>query len=163
MPETRKISVLFVCMGNICRSPTAQGVFKFLVDDQGLTERIHIDSAGTHAYHIGEQPDARASQAAMRRGVDLSGQRARRVSESDFLEYDYVLAMDVSNYEDLAAMCPPEQSSKLKLFLDFASGLPEREVPDPYYGGTTGFERVLDLIEHAAAGLLADIRQRHGV
>ncbi|MGD2055179.1 MAG: low molecular weight protein-tyrosine-phosphatase [Gammaproteobacteria bacterium] len=163
MSETRKISVLFVCMGNICRSPTAHGVFKYLVEDQDLAEHVHIDSAGTHAYHIGEGPDARAAQAALRRGIDLSGQRARRVSESDFLDFDYVLAMDASNYEDLAAMCPPEQSGKVKLFLDFASGLSEREVPDPYYGGTTGFERVLDLIEQAAAGLLADIRQRHGV
>jgi len=163
MSETRKISVLFVCMGNICRSPTAEGVFKYLVDNEGLSGRIHTDSAGTHAYHIGERPDVRASQAALKRGIDLSPQRARRVSEADFLEYDYVLAMDLSNYEDLATLCPPDQIQKLKLFLDFAVGLAEREVPDPYYGGTTGFERVLDLIEQAAAGLLADIRQQHGV
>ncbi|MEZ5540758.1 MAG: low molecular weight protein-tyrosine-phosphatase [Pseudomonadota bacterium] len=157
------IKVLFVCMGNICRSPTAQGVFARHVAETSLADRIRIDSAGTHAYHIGEPPDSRASAAAQRRGVDLSDQKARRVDAADFEEFDYVLAMDESNYEDLASLCLPEQRAKLHLFLDFAPELGVREVPDPYYGGTTGFERVLDLIEAASRGLLAKIREQHGI
>ena len=155
------VSVLFVCMGNICRSPTAQGVFEQLVADNNLTDIIQIDSAGTHAYHIGEGPDERASAAALKRGVDLSSQQARRVSPDDFQEFDYVIAMDSSNFGDLASNCPPEHEAKLRLFLEFAADLEVNEVPDPYYGGTTGFERVLDLIEQASAGLLAEIRQQH--
>ncbi len=157
------VKVLFVCMGNICRSPTAQGVFEKLVSEHALAERIVIDSAGTHAYHIGEVPDARASAAAMRRGIDLSPQRARRVSPADFEQFDYVLAMDTSNYADLSDLCSPEQSPKLQLFLEFASVPGIKEVPDPYYGGATGFERVLDLIEEASAGLLETIRRQHGL
>ena len=157
------VRVLFVCMGNICRSPTAQGVFEHLVQDQGLTSLIQIDSAGTHAYHVGEPPDIRARQAAGKRGIDLGKQRARRVSEDDFLEFDYILAMDRSNYDDLMFLCPPDHWQKLHLFLKYANGLSEEEVPDPYYGGITGFERVLDLIEQAADGLLAEIRQQHGL
>jgi protein-tyrosine phosphatase len=155
------IRVLFVCMGNICRSPTAQGVFEHLVEAQGLQPLIHIDSAGTHAYHVGEPPDVRATQAARKRGIDLGGQRARRVSEDDFLDFDYVLAMDRNNYDDLMSLCPPDHRSKLHLLLEFATGRTEDDVPDPYYGGITGFERVLDLIEQATEGLLAEIRQRH--
>jgi low molecular weight protein-tyrosine phosphatase len=155
------VKVLFVCMGNICRSPTAQGVFEHLVEGQGLSSHIRIDSAGTHAYHVGEAPDLRAMQAARMRGIELGGQRARRVSVDDFLDFDYVLAMDRSNYEDLMTLCPPAHRAKLHLFLKFASGADEDEVPDPYYGGLTGFERVLDLIELAAQGLLAEIRQQH--
>jgi protein-tyrosine phosphatase len=155
------VRVLFVCMGNICRSPTAQGVFEQLVERQGLASDIQIDSAGTHAYHIGEPPDARAAQAARKRGIELGKQRARRVSENDFLDFDYVLAMDRSNYDDLMMLAPPDHQTKLHLFLKFAPRLAEDEVPDPYYGGITGFERVLDLIEQAALGLLAEIRQQH--
>ena len=157
------VKVLFVCMGNICRSPTAQGVFEKLVAESKLADVVHIDSAGTHAYHIGEAPDARASETALRRGIDLSQQRARRVSASDLEEFDYVLAMDYSNLEALAGLCQPEHVSKLRLLLEYAPGLEMREVPDPYYGGVTGFERVLDLIEQASAGLLAEIRQQHGI
>jgi protein-tyrosine phosphatase len=157
------VKVLFVCMGNICRSPTAQGVFEFLVNSEELSHAITIDSAGTYAYHIGELPDARARSAALKRGIDLGNQRARRVTESDFREFDYVLAMDRENYDDLEAICPSEQTGKLRLFLDFAPELGVREVPDPYYGGSNGFERVLDLIEHASRGLLAAIRRQHGV
>jgi len=157
------IKVLFVCMGNICRSPTAQGVFEALVAGSSLAEQILVDSAGTHAYHIGEPPDARASEAALRRGVDLSPQKARRVTPEDFVEFDYVLAMDRSNYEDLSALCEAGYLPKLRLFLEYAPDLKLYEVPDPYYGGATGFERVLDLIEEAAQGLLADIRQQHGI
>ena len=155
------VSVLFVCMGNICRSPTAQGVFARLVEDYSLSDIIEIDSAGTHAYHIGEQPDARASAAALNRGIDLSSQQARRVSSDDFERFDYLMAMDHDNYEILAASCPPGLESRLRLFLEFAPDLETREVPDPYYGGGSGFERVLDMIEQASAGLLADIRQQH--
>ena len=157
------VNVLFVCMGNICRSPTAQGVFEQLVVSHGLSEMIRIDSAGTHAYHVGEKPDARASEAALRRGIDLSTQRARRVDPGDFIIFDYVLAMDSGNYEDLAAICSADELPKLHLFMGFASDSDTREVPDPYYGGGTGFERVLDLIESASEGLLAEIRQQHGV
>ena len=155
------VSVLFVCMGNICRSPTAQGVFERLVADNDLAAVIQIDSAGTHAYHIGERPDERASAAALKRGVDLSSQQARRVSPDDFQVFDYVIAMDNSNFGDLAANCPSGHEAKLRLFMEFAADLEASEVPDPYYGGTTGFERVLDLIEQASAGLLAEIRQQH--
>jgi protein-tyrosine phosphatase len=155
------VRVLFVCMGNICRSPTAQGVFEHLVAGEGLTSLIQIDSAGTHAYHVGEPPDVRATQAARKRSVDLASQRARRVTGDDFLDFDYVLAMDRNNYDDLMSLCPPDHQSKLHLFLEFASGLEEDEVPDPYYGGITGFDRVLDLIERASQGLLAEIRQQH--
>jgi len=158
-----RVKVLFVCMGNICRSPTAQGVFEKLVLDHALTEFIEIDSAGTHAYHVGERPDRRASQAAQQRGVDLSKQRARRVDAGDFELFDYVIAMDSSNYADLLELSTPETAGKLRLFMDFADVPGVSEVPDPYYGGTTGFERVLDLIEDASAGLLAVIRQQHGI
>jgi protein-tyrosine phosphatase len=157
------VSVLFVCMGNICRSPTAQGVFERLVEEHKLSKAIEIDSAGTHAYHIGERPDERASAAALQRGIDLSSQQARRFSAEDFDRFDYVLAMDRDNYDILAASCPGGLESRVRLFLEFAPELETREVPDPYYGGPTGFERVLDLIEEASEGLLADIRQQHGL
>lgn len=163
MKNEAVVSVLFVCMGNICRSPTAQGVFEYLVKNEGLTGHIQIDSAGTHAYHVGEGPDSRAMEAAKRRGIDLGTQRARRVAEVDFEHFDLVLAMDQDNYHDLLAVCPAHQSEKLRLFLDFAPEAGTREVPDPYYGGGTGFERVLDLVEQAARGLLAEIRQQHGL
>lgn len=157
----KTVKVLFVCMGNICRSPTAQGVFDRLVAEADLSTRVSTDSAGTYAYHVGEPPDRRATEAAQRRGVDLSTQRARRVSPDDFEVFDYVLAMDSSNHEDMLEICRPEHTSKIRLFLEFAPGLGIDEVPDPYYGGATGFERVLDMIEEAAAGLLAEIRQQH--
>jgi len=151
------ISVLFVCMGNICRSPTAEGVFRKLIDDAGLSESIHIDSAGTHAYHKGEPPDRRAQAAAERRGYTLSALRARPVDESDFHFFSYIVAMDTDNLQTLRDRAPSESSSEIVLMLEYTDGA-EREVPDPYYGGTAGFERVLDLIEEAASGLLAKIR-----
>lgn len=163
MKKYPAVSVLFICMGNICRSPTAQGVFRQLVEREKLVDLIRIDSAGTHAYHIGEGPDDRAAEAALRRGIDMGDQRARQVKTSDFMEFDYVLAMDRGNYEDLLSLCPPGQLSRLRLFLEFAPGLDVTDVPDPYYGGATGFERVLDLVELAAAGLLADIRRQHKI
>jgi len=163
MKNEQTISVLFVCMGNICRSPTAQGVFEQLVVAEGLNSSITIDSAGTHAYHIGEKPDKRAAQAALKRGIDLSVQRARGLSEDDFLAFHYLLAMDRSNYDDMRSICPPDHAHKVSLLLDFAPELEEQEVPDPYYGGATGFERVLDLIEIATQRLLAEIRQQHDI
>lgn len=156
------VKVLFVCMGNICRSPTAHGVFSGLVREQGLEHLIEVDSAGTHAYHIGNCPDPRTQQIALKRGVDLSQLRARRVQRGDFARFDYILAMDEENIENLAPLCPAEFRDKLKLFLEFAPELNQREVPDPYYGGTSGFERVLYLVEAASVGLLEDIRHRHG-
>ena len=157
MTEPR-ISVLFVCLGNICRSPTAEGVFRKLVDDAGLAELIHIDSAGTHAFHVAEPPDRRAQAAALRRGVELSGIRARRVSEADYERFDLILAMDEDNLAVLQERAGKEGVSSLRLFLDFSESSLESEVPDPYYGGTAGFERVLDIVEAAAEGLLRHIR-----
>lgn len=156
-----KISVLFVCMGNICRSPTAQGVFENLVQRSGLASVIHIDSAGTHAYHIGNQPDSRSQQAALGRGIDLSKQRARQVQTTDFSDFDYVLAMDLHNLQALQNFAPARQAKNLKLFMEFASRWREREVPDPYYGGDQGFERVLDMIEDASEGLLEHLIRTH--
>ena len=154
------IKVLFVCLGNICRSPSAEGVFRKLVEDQGLHDVIEIDSAGTHAYHVGSPPDSRAQEAARRRGIDMTSLVGRRVDHGDFYIFDYVLAMDESNEYHLREMAPEEQIHKIKLFLDFAPQRSEREVPDPYYGGHSGFEHVLDLIEEASEGLLADIKTR---
>jgi protein-tyrosine phosphatase len=153
MSERNKISVLFVCTGNICRSPTAEAVFKHCVVEAGLAARIVSDSAGTHDYHIGEAPDPRTQAAARRRGYELGELRARHVRRDDFERFDYVLAMDEANLRALERLCPRQHAHKLKLFLDFG-GSSLREVPDPYYGGPEGFERVLDLVEAAAQGLL---------
>jgi protein-tyrosine phosphatase len=160
MNAEARVRVLFVCMGNICRSPTAEGVFRHLVRAEGYDRAIQIDSAGTHGYHIGQPPDPRASATALMRGIDLSDLRARRVAKEDFEIYDYVLAMDRDNYQDLLAFCPAQHRQKLRLFMDFAPDLGIREVPDPYYGGAGGFEQVLDMVEAAALGLLDDIRRR---
>ncbi|UOG90523.1 MAG: low molecular weight phosphotyrosine protein phosphatase [Candidatus Thiothrix sulfatifontis] len=157
----KQIKVLFVCMGNICRSPTAQGVFERLVQAQGLADRILIDSAGTHAYHIGSSPDKRSQAAAKHRGLDLSGQRARKVTAADIEEFDYVLAMDRANLEDLQDLVVASPPERVRLFMTFAERWKVDEVPDPYYGGESGFERVLDMVEDAAAGLLDHIRRHH--
>ena len=156
-----KVKVLFVCMGNICRSPTAHGVFRHMVEQAGLTHLIEIDSAGTHAYHVGKPPDRRSQATAGRRGFDLADLRARKAEPADFSEFDYVLAMDQDNYHSLCAICPPGLERRIGLFLDYAPHLRVREVPDPYYGGPQGFEQVLDLVEAASAGLLEHIRSRH--
>lgn len=150
--------VLFVCLGNICRSPTAEGVFRAQVAAAGLSEVIGIDSAGTAAWHIGKAPDQRAQAAATRRGYDLTALRGRQVAVADFGEFDYILAMDRSNLADLLARCPAEQRHKVRLFLSFSSQWQNHEVPDPYYGGADGFDQVLDMVEDAAHGLLSDIR-----
>jgi protein-tyrosine phosphatase len=155
------VRVLFVCMGNICRSPTAHGVFEAMVKQEGLDNRIQVDSAGTHSYHIGKQPDSRAQQTARARGLDLSYLRARQARVEDFSSFDYVLAMDEDNYRDLMALCPEGLSHKLNMFLDFAPRLGFREVPDPYYGGADGFDQVFDMVEAASTGLLNDIREKH--
>lgn len=152
------LRVLFVCMGNICRSPMAEGVFKRHVAEAGLSGQIASDSAGTHGYHVGEAPDPRAQKAAQQRGYDISGLRARQVMRDDFSEFDYVLAMDESNRRLLAGLCPEHQAGKLKLFMEFHADPATHEVPDPYYGGKQGFERVLDLVEAAAQGLLSHLR-----
>jgi len=156
-----KLSILFVCMGNICRSPTAHGVFEKLVHEKNFHDRIKIDSAGTHAYHVGDAPDQRSQRAALKRGVDLAPLKARRVKTADFQKFDYILAMDKSNLHYLEAMCPNEFTQKLHLFLVFAEQLMESEVPDPYYGGPNGFERVLDLIEMGSEGLMRHIIREH--
>ncbi len=158
MKDPDLINVLFVCMGNICRSPSAEGVFRGLLKSEGLEGNIGVDSAGTHAYHTGEPPDRRSIEAAGRRGIDIDRQRARKAHAIDFRRFDYVLAMDRENHADLAAICPPGEEHRLRLFLDFAPELGRQDVPDPYFGGGRGFEVVLDLIEAAAKGLLQHIR-----
>ena len=149
--------LLFVCMGNICRSPTAEGVFKHLVAEAGLAAEIESDSAGTHDYHIGDPPDVRSQEAAGRRGYDLTALRARQVTPDDFAAFDYVLAMDETNLTALRRLCPAQYRERVKLFLEFAPEAGRRDVPDPYYGGEQGFEDVLDLVELAAEGLLDHI------
>ena len=150
--------VLFVCTGNICRSPTAEGVFRRLVEDAGLAHVIEIDSAGTGAWHAGEPPDARSQEAALRRGIDLSAQQARPVDRDDFHAFDVIVAMDRGHLRELHRAAPPGATARIELLLDHA---PEhgRDVPDPYYGAGDGFERVLDMIEAAGAGLLAALRE----
>ena len=158
MENSPNISVLFVCMGNICRSPTAEGVFRHFVQEAGLANRIRIDSAGTHAYHTDEPADRRASAAAERRGYSLADIRARRVRTEDFESFDYIVAMDRLNQVTLFDQTDAEHHDKIRLFLEFATG-PEDDVPDPYYGGAAGFERVLDLVEDASRGLLETLRK----
>jgi protein-tyrosine phosphatase len=154
-----KTSVLFVCMGNICRSPTAEGVFRHFVNEAGLAAEFDIDSAGTHAYHVGETPDRRANAAAERRGISLADIYARRVCDEDFEHFDLIVAMDADNEQRLIDKAGDEHAAKVQLFLQYAEG-PETEVPDPYYGGAAGFERVLDLVEAASRGLLETLSKR---
>jgi protein-tyrosine phosphatase len=146
--------VLFVCTGNICRSPTAEAVFRRLVERAGLAHRIGADSAGTHGYHVGEPPDPRTQAAASARGYDLSGLRARRIAREDFHRFDLVLAMDRNHHSILARLAPPSAGHKLRMLMEFARRSRADEVPDPYYGGPDSFELVLNLVEDAAEGLL---------
>ena len=160
MSKSNNIKVLFVCLGNICRSPTAEGVFRHIVQEEGHESWIMTDSAGTHAYHIGAQPDRRAQQTALTRGIDISDLRGRKATTNDFNKFDYVLAMDDDNYQLLEQICPTGMNEKLHLFLDFSQEFSETQVPDPYYGGDQGFEHVFDLVESASKGLLEDIKKR---
>lgn len=154
------IRVLLVCLGNICRSPLAQGVVEQRLRISGLFHGVRVDSAGTHGYHVGEPPDPRAVEAAARRGYDISGQRARRIRDGDFQSFDYILAMDQDNLQQLTARCPAAEVDRLKLLMDFAPGSDGQEVPDPYYGGEDGFERALDLIEAAVDGFILELKAR---
>jgi protein-tyrosine phosphatase len=148
-------SVLFVCLGNICRSPTAEGVLRAIAAREFPGLKLDIDSAGTANYHVGEPPDRRTVAAARRRGFDLAGLRARQVQRADFERFSYVLAMDRANLAELERLAPPGATARLALFLEFAPDAQALEVPDPYYGGVEDFERVLDLCELGARGLLA--------
>ena len=158
----RLVRVLFVCMGNVCRSPIAQGGFESVVRREGLGAEISADSAGTHGfYHAGEPPDPRAQRSAARRGIDLSAQRARLLNGEDCRTFDYVLTMDEENYRKVAGLCRGRGDAVVRPFMDYAPGRPETEIPDPYYGGPDGFDLAMDLAQAASEGLLAEIRRRH--
>lgn len=152
--------VLFVCTGNICRSPSAAGVFQHMIDEAGLSDAIGVDSAGTHAFHVGEAPDPRAQAAAQKRGYDLSSYRARQVCANDFVEFDLILAMDWENLSALQQQCPKIYQHKLMLLMRFSNEFEEATVPDPYYGGPEGFSKVLDYIEDAGQGVFELVRKR---
>lgn len=158
MSDHDTVRVLFVCMGNICRSPTAEGVFRNFLEEKDLFSVVETDSAGTHGFHVGRPPDQRAQEAARKRGIEISDLRARQVSLSDFGYFDYLLAMDRGNLDILLAEAPAGHRDKVRMFLEFAQRSGEDEVPDPYYGGDQGFERVLDLIEDASRGFLQHLQ-----
>jgi len=153
------VRVLFVCLGNICRSPTAEGIFRDLLKREGLDGVVAVDSCGTGGWHRGDPPDPRAQAEARRRGIDISGLRGRQVAPSDFRSFDYILAMDRENYDDLIALCPAELRGRVHMALSFAPQCGEKDVPDPYYGGPGGFAHVYDLLTAASEGLLAAIRR----
>ncbi len=155
----RMFRVLFVCTGNICRSPTAEAVFRRQAEQAGLSDSIGIDSAGTHSYHVGEAPDSRSVAAAKTRGFDMSALRARKVKRDDFHTFDLILAMDSGHHEHLVALRPNDAKADVKLFLDYHPEKRVKDVPDPYYGGPEGFVKVLDLVEAASAALLAEIKR----
>ncbi len=161
MDQVQSVGVLFVCLGNICRSPTSEGVFRQLIKDADLRIQFDVDSAGTAGYHIGEPPDPRAIEVASGRGVNLESFRARLLCHSDFQRFDYIIAMDSSNLRDINQLAPGNYSGQIALFMDYAENWHENEVPDPYYGGNSGFERVLDMIEDASTGLLRTIKSAH--
>jgi protein-tyrosine phosphatase len=151
--------VLLICMGNICRSPTAEGVLRKHIQLNMLGDKVEVDSAGTHGYHVGEAPDARTQRAASARGYNLSQLRARKVAPQDLDYFDLILAMDRTNLDNLKRMATAEQQKRIKLFMDYARNFDDDEVPDPYYGLGHGFDLVLDMVEDAAQGLIDDIRQ----
>ncbi len=155
-----QVSVLFVCMGNICRSPTAHGVFRHHVRQAGLAHAVRVGSAGTHNYHPGEPPDERSQQHAARRGYDLSDLRARQLREEDFETHDLILVMDWDNLALVQAECPPQHQRKVRRFTEFFQRHDSPVVPDPYYGGAKGFDEVLDLVEDASVGLLRFVVER---
>ncbi len=154
--------ILFVCMGNICRSPTAEGVFRRLLVERELDMLIQVDSAGTHDYHVGEPPDPRSVEAARRRGIDLSALRARMVDEADAERFDLIVAMDEQNLSELQRRFDRALHHRISLMMSYAPDAGRRAVPDPYYGGPRGFEEVLDLLEQAAEGLLSEVLRRTG-
>lgn len=154
------MKVLFVCTGNICRSPTAEAVLRGLAVRRKLGERVFADSAGTHGYHIGEPPDPRTRDAAGRRGYPMAGMVARKVSVSDFAAFDLVVAMDQGHFHALKRLAPPGAAGKLRLFMDWVDDAASRDVPDPYYGGPSGFEDVLDIVEAGVAALLDEIERK---
>ena len=149
--------LLFVCLGNICRSPMAEGAFRHVAAEQGVLDRFEIDSAGLGSWHVGQAPDHRAQKAADQRGIDISGQSARQIRSSDFTSFDLLLAMDGSNYGELAQLAPKSERHKIRRFLDFAPHAGTKDVPDPFFGEAEGFDRALDLIDEAARGLLAEL------
>ncbi|MGE0734364.1 MAG: low molecular weight protein-tyrosine-phosphatase [Alphaproteobacteria bacterium] len=161
--EVALVKVVFVCTGNICRSPTAEAVFRHMVREAGLAKRIGVDSAGTHDFHIGEPPDPRSQQHAARRGYDLSDQRARQIAAADFAEFDLLLAMDRGHLRLLQRAAPAHSRERIRLFMEFAPSFKLADVPDPYYGAAGGFEAVLDMIEEGSRNLLETIvRERFG-
>ncbi|MDW3680253.1 low molecular weight protein-tyrosine-phosphatase [Cupriavidus sp. CV2] len=156
----KKFAILMCCMGNICRSPTAEGVLRAKLEVAGLADLVELDSAGTHGYHIGRAPDARSQRHALARGYDLSAQRARQAVVQDFARFDLLLAMDQDNLAALRGICPAGSQDKLRLLMSFASRHDADEVPDPYYGEGDGFERVLDYVEDACDGVIAMLRAK---
>ncbi|MFJ5380733.1 low molecular weight protein-tyrosine-phosphatase [Cupriavidus sp. CER94] len=156
----KKYAILMCCMGNICRSPTAEGVLRAKLQAAGLSDRVELDSAGTHGYHVGRAPDARSQRAALQRGYDLSALRARQVDAADFDRFDLVLAMDLENMAGLRRLLPGVGADKLRLLMSFATRYRVEEVPDPYYGEGDGFERVLDYIEDACDGVIDMLRRQ---
>ena len=157
---TMMTKVLFVCMGNICRSPSAEGVFRHMVADAGLSDVVGIDSAGTHSFHLGESPDARSTAAARKRGYEVSQREARQITPEDFRDFDLILAMDWDNLSAMQQQCPKMYQHKLMLLMRFANDFEEATVPDPYYGGPEGFGKVLDYLEDACQGVLELVRKR---
>ncbi len=152
--------VLLVCMGNICRSPTAEVVLRQMIKNNKLGHIVEVDSAGTHGYHVGEAPDSRTQRATLVRGYNLSQLRARKVARQDIDYFDLILAMDKSNLDNLRRMAPPEAHERIKLFMDYAKNFEDDEVPDPYYGLGHGFDLVLDMVEDAAQGLVDEIKRK---
>ena len=152
--------VLLVCMGNICRSPTAEGVLRCFIKNNNLGDKVEVDSAGTHGYHVGEAPDSRTHRAAAVRGYNLSQLRARKVARQDLDYFDLILAMDKSNLDNLRRLATPEQQERIKLFMDYARSFDDDEVPDPYYGLGHGFDLVLDMVEDASLGLIEEIKKK---
>jgi len=159
--ERAPLRILFVCMGNICRSPTAEAVFRSLAQRTRPDLVVECDSAGTHSYHVGHPPDLRAQRVARTHGIDMSGQRARVLQGEDFDRFDRILVMDLQNHKAALALAPPNRGQRVRLLLDYAPQLGLREVPDPYYGGPADFERVFDLSEQAARGLLQSLASGH--